>query len=324
MIRKIFLFFKYLFLTALSVGILYAGYYLYFNSDNLVEDANKLLKEKFNITLIKDKNEKNNVQEIIDSGEVKNRDYIDSDFYPYFGLLNEAQKEVYYDIIEGANEYKEYVVPSKKIQVADVKDIYYAVMYDHPEIFWLDSKYAYDYYHDSNEVIKINLKYTSVINNIEENRRRFDAEIDSIVNIAKTYELDYEKEKYVHDALINKITYDEAMKDDQTAFSAMVENKAVCAGYAKSFQLIMTKLGIPTYYLTGAATGDHAWNLVLLEDGYYNIDVTWDDQVDRIIYKYFNVSEPQIKMDHTRRDLSLKIVEANGTKYLNKYSTLGE
>ena len=324
MIRKIFLFFKYLFLTALSVGILYAGYYLYFNSDKLVEDANKFFKEQFDIELVKDKNEKNNVKELVESGEVKNRNYIDSEFYPYFGLLNDVQKEVYYDIIEGANEYKEFITPSKKIQVADVKDIYYAVMYDHPEIFWLNSKYSYDYYHDSNEVIKINLSYTEVINDIENNRRLFDEAINTVVEGAKKYSLDFEKEKYVHDTLANMLEYDDAYKDDQTAFNAMVNHRCVCAGYAKSFQIIMTKLGIPTYYITGEAKGDHAWNLILLEDGYYNVDVTWDDQIDRVIYKYYNVNESQISMDHMRKEFSDKLVKAEGTKYINTYSTIGD
>jgi transglutaminase/protease-like cytokinesis protein 3 len=86
----------------------------------------------------------------------------------------------------------------------------------------------------------------------------------------------------------------------------------------------MTKLGIPTYYITGDANGDHAWNLILLDDGFYNVDLTWDDQVDRIIYKYYNVNEEMITTDHTRRELSTKLVKAEGSKYINKYSTLGE
>ena len=85
----------------------------------------------------------------------------------------------------------------------------------------------------------------------------------------------------------------------------------------------MTKLGIPTYYITGEAKGDHAWILILLEDGYYNVDVTWDDQVDRIIYKYYNVNEEKISVDHTRKELSSMLVKAEGIKYANTYSTLG-
>ncbi len=322
--RKLFNFIKFIILVSLCAGILYGGYYCYNYSDKVLEIVNTFWVDHFDSYLIIDDNEKNNYNELLKSGEVKNRDYIDAEFYPYYALLNESQKEVYYDIIEGANEYKEFIIPSRKIKTEDVKDIYYAVMYDHPEIFWLDSKYSFDYYHDTNEVIKITLSYTSVISDIDHNREIFDEAINSIVDVAKTYELDYEKEKYVHDALINIITYDEAYKEDQSAFNAMINNKAVCAGYAKSFQIIMTKLGIPTYYITGDANGDHAWNLILLDDGFYNVDLTWDDQEDRIIYKYYNVNEEMITTDHTRRELSTKLVKAEGSKYINKYSTLGE
>ncbi len=322
--KKIFQFIKFVLLIAVCTAILYGGYYSYNYSDKLIEMINTFWYDRFDSYLIIDDNEKNNYKELLKSGQVQNRDYIDAEFYPYYALLNESQKEVYYDIIEGANEYKQSIRPSRKIQVDDVKNIYYAVLYDHPELFWLNSKYSYEYYHDTNEVIKINLSYTEVINNIEYNRQIFDEAINSIVDVAKTYSLDYEKEKYVHDTLISMITYDEEYKDDQSAFNAMITHRAVCAGYAKSFQIIMTKLGIPTYYITGEAKGDHAWNLILLDDGYYNVDLTWDDQIDRTIYKYYNVNDTMISKDHTRKELSVYLVSAEGSKYINSYSTLGE
>ena len=46
----------------------------------------------------------------------------------------------------------------------------------------------------------------------------------------------YIKEKYLHDALAGHITYDSAYVWDQGAYTAMVEGRAVCAGYATSFQ----------------------------------------------------------------------------------------
>ena len=322
--KKIFRFIRFIITIVLLGTLVYGIYYTYNYPDKMLESINNFWYEHFDSYLIIDDNEKNNYKELLKSGKVKNRDYIDSEFYPYFALLNESQQQVYYDIIEGANEYKEYITPSRKIQVDDVKDIYYAVMYDHPELFWLNSKYSYDYYHDTNEVIKITMSYTMPVENIPSNRVLFDTEINKIIDVAKTYELDYEKEKYVHDSLVNLITYDETYKDDQSAFNAMINHRAVCAGYAKAFQIIMTKLGVPTYYITGEANGDHAWNLILLDDGYYNVDLTWDDQEDRIIYKYYNVSEEMITKDHSRKELSIRIVKAEGSKYINKYSTLGE
>ena len=47
----------------------------------------------------------------------------------------------------------------------------------------------------------------------------------------------------------------------------------MCAGYARAFQYIMTNLEIPTFYVTGYSNGEHAWNIVNLSDGCYNVDL---------------------------------------------------
>ena len=59
-----------------------------------------------------------------------------------------------------------------------------------------------------------------------------------------------EKEKYVHDTLIEMNKYDENEKLNQSAYSALVKGKTVCAGYSRAFMYIMNKLGIRTYYIT--------------------------------------------------------------------------
>ena len=86
----------------------------------------------------------------------------------------------------------------------------------------------------------------------------------------------------------------------------------------------MTKLGIPTYSITGYSNENHVWNIVELEDGFYNVDLTWDDQYEQRIYKYFNISDEMINEDHKKDDISSKIKYNNGTKYINTYSSLYE
>ena len=80
----------------------------------------------------------------------------------------------------------------------------------------------------------------------------------------------------MHDTLAERITYDLSAEMSQSAYSALVNGRTVCAGYARAFQYIMQRLGIPCYYCTGYAGESHAWNIVGMEDGYYNVDVTWD------------------------------------------------
>ena len=114
--------------------------------------------------------------------------------------------------------------------------------------------------------------------------------------------------------------YDENSEINQTAYSALVLNKTVCAGYAKAFQYIMIELGIPTYYVSGEAQGDHAWNIVKLDDEYYNVDLTWGDQ-EVIIYNFFNVSDEILNKTHTRSEISKLLPICNGKEYSNLEKT---
>ncbi|WP_156009540.1 transglutaminase domain-containing protein [Streptococcus ruminantium] len=104
--------------------------------------------------------------------------------------------------------------------------------------------------------------------------------------IVKNFEglSDVEKAKAAHDWLVNNVDYveREALKD-QTAYSALIEKKTVCAGYAKAFKLLMDKMGILTHTQFGTIVGaragseNHLWNVINLGGEWYHVDATWDD-----------------------------------------------
>lgn len=285
------------------------------------EALNKIDTILYKITgkyYLTDTNEKINKEEII--AIAKNKDYSNSIYYPYYELLNDNQKKVYKDIIYNANNYNTTFKPSAQLNNTELKEVFEAVFYDHPEIFWLDSSY---YVLSIQNIIKI--KFTDIINDIDNAKKQFNNEINKIVTEANKQETDYEKELYVHNTLINLIEYDENEENHQNAYDAIINKKAVCAGYTKLFQIIMIKLRIPTYYITGYSENEtHSWNLIELEDGFYNVDVTWDDHQNKIMYKYFNINDEMINKDHLRRGLSAKLTKLNGKKYINKLSSLYE
>ena len=76
------------------------------------------------------------------------------------------------------------------------------------------------------------------------------------------YYTDYDKEREAHDALIGSVRYDANAPMNQSAYSALVYGRTVCAGYARALQYVLQQLDIPCYYVTGYAGENHAWNIV--------------------------------------------------------------
>ena len=103
---------------------------------------------------------------------------------------------------------------------------------------------------------------------------------------------------------------------NQSAYSALVNGRTVCAGYARAFQYLLQQMDIPCYYCTGYAGEAHAWNIVALDDGYYNVDVTWDDS-DGGRYDYFNKTDTDYADSHIRQELSVYLPPCNGSVYRN-------
>ena len=247
---------------------------------------------------------------------------IDTTYYPYYGFLSSNNKELYKQIYVNVLNMKTVFVPWVEVSVDDAKSVMEAVYNDHPEFFWLNTSYSYKYT-KSGRCVQLILQFNQTTKYMNKSRQKFNASTNKIINGASSLSSDYAKEKYVHDEIIKLASYDKNSVMNQSAYSALVNGSTVCAGYARAFQYIMIKLGIPTYYCTGKRGGDHAWNIFKLDDGYYNVDLTWDDNT-RISYKYFNRTDSEFASTHTRSGDSLKLPACRGIKYsINNQSNTG-
>ncbi len=148
------------------------------------------------------------------------------------------------------------------------------------------------------------MEYNEAADNLEAAQSSFLASAEKILSGARELSDPYEKEKYVHDALLQIADYDMSAGMNQSAYSALVRGKSVCAGYSKAFQYLLQQLGIPCYFCTGYAGGDHAWNIVKLGSTFRNVDVTWDD-TEPATYDYYNKSDEAFAATHARTDLSV-------------------
>lgn len=147
---------------------------------------------------------------------------------------------------------------------------------------------------------------------------------------------DYDKVKTIHDYIIMNVDYDYANylnntipSRSYTALGALKYNYAVCAGYAKVFQLMCQLAGLECTYIVGdTPRGSHAWNQVKIDGKWYNVDTTWDDPVSSDkkfddhkynCYSYFLISDEIMYKDHTPKT---KVEKCSSSLIQKAYETV--
>ncbi len=238
-------------------------------------------------------------------------------YYPYYDFINDNSKELYRQIYANAKiTNSPFKAVNKEISQKELSNAFEALFYDHPELFWLETAYTASY-RKSGDCIKIDLEFNSTADDLDNSKEKFDNAANEILNEAKGLASDFDKEKHVHDALAKRDSYSLSAPLNQSAYSALVNGETVCAGYARAFQYLMQELKVPTYFCAGYAGEAHAWNIIKLDDDYYNLDVTWDDTADEKIcnYDYFNKTDKDFSKDHARRTLSVYLPSCVGVDY---------
>lgn len=181
-----------------------------------------------------------------------------------------------------------------------------------------------NYYEDVNEKGEYfveSVDFTMTYRQSEEEEEKVEdfAETWVMENIDSDME-DLEKIKTIHDFIVKRNSYytgdENEMSDGYSIYSPgsiLFGQGGVCNAYATLFDAMASRAGLTTYYSTGQIKENgqlHIWNMVKLDNDWYNIDLTWDDPVlssdqkilnedDYVSYDYFLVSDDQIKETKT-------------------------
>lgn len=246
-------------------------------------------------------------------GETGENLCFDTKMYPYYGMLSAALQKVYQQIYANAEQVNATFTPVENLTAEQISTVMEALYNDHPELFWLEPSFKASYY-ENGICREITLQFNWTAQRLEDCMQQFTDAANDILYGAINYTEDFEKERYVHDALLGRIEYNAAADVGQSAYSAIVNKETVSAGYARAYQYLMQRLGLPCYYCTGYAGESHAWNIVKLGNAYYNVDVTWDD-ADSNSYDYFNCTDKTFAQNHVRSGLSVYLPACKGTKY---------
>ena len=150
-------------------------------------------------------------------------------------------------------------------------------------------------------------------------------ELDEYLNAVAGVSRDYDKVKVIHDLMCNKIEYSTSMDNgwDQQCVSAMTgDRRTVCSGYAHTFTLLCNAAGLECIRIEGTASQSgmsHAWNKVLIDNVWYNVDVTWDDPdggYPPVRYDYFCISDNTLYQNHTAYKSLVGVIPVSNYDYV--------
>ncbi|MDE6834118.1 MAG: hypothetical protein K2J39_07770 [Ruminococcus sp.] len=226
----------------------------------------------------------------------------DSSARPVYELLTTEEQAIYSALYNGISEKNESVPLPYDITGDTYSKIYCILEKQEGGFFYIDSTY-----YTALKIRNAKIVFREEIGEIDNKINQLESVVENIISEAPAG--DYEKALYIHDKIAKICTYN--IGDDYqysaTVYGCLVDGQANCEGYAKAFNYLARRLDMKCILVTGQTDKgeNHAWNQIMIDGDWYNIDVTWDDMdsVDGIRRVYFLCSDETFNCTHIADNL---------------------
>lgn len=191
-----------------------------------------------------------------------------------------------------------------EIAAEDFTSMYFSILYDHPEYFYIELSYRYSYNVATKMITVVSINYLSSYRTdngfdwaaISADRVTFDAAVAKAMAAVSDEMSDLEKVLAFHEYLGSSVIYDyddmvvNTLPDSAyTAYGALVNGSAVCQGYSLAMELLCSLNHIESMYVSSAEC-NHGWNMIRLDGEWYHLDLTYDDPVYTCSGRYLKYS----------------------------------
>ncbi len=256
--------------------------------------------------------------------------------YYCYNLLEDDSKTVYREILDSLVNWKEREIST--LDADELNTIYNYVMSDHPEIFYTNGvHYTQKSINGVVTAIYVKGQYTMTQDDAAQYQAQLSPAIQTILATVPGYvdgatTDDFTKIKYLYDYIVSNTDYVEGADENQNIISVLLNHRSVCNGYAKTLQYLSQLMGIPAILVSGTAEGGpHAWNAVLMDGAWYQIDVTFGESnvsaqktdLSFINYAYLGLTNREMYVNHTV-DNNIPVPDCTATQdnyfvYTNTY-----
>lgn len=264
------------------------------------------------------------LEEPSESGASSDRYYgDDGDFVsPVYASLTEDEKEVYDKIKTAVSNFRDTVSFSPPISRNTASKIYKLVYSQERGYFWLSNLF----YAPESEISVLRLHYLYEREDAEIKRAELDLAASTVLGELPEDASDFDKVVYFHDKIATGCSFSDTAEHVKSAYGVLVTGLGQCEGYAAAMSALCDKAGIPNYTAFGETKDgvSHAWNKVMLNGSWYNVDCTWDDPIitrndpDFVRHDYLLVKDSEIEgRTHFSDELckGLTSCESDGMNY---------
>ena len=216
----------------------------------------------------------------------------------YYNMMSVEEQWIYRTLYEGFMHYED-SFNVYKCDTGQLAKIYEKVLLDHPELFYIreiviETKCLIEGY-----LIRPTYKFSQ--NEVKDINGAVYGQIRDIL-IQCNGKTEQEKELIIHDFIIRNVTYKDAEDtNSHEMLGVFLYGIGVCEGISKAFKYLCDLVGLKTGIVVGKTKGEavaHAWNMIMLEGNWYNIDVTFNANLStkagEIRYDYYNVADAEL------------------------------
>ncbi len=225
----------------------------------------------------------------------------------YYKRLPKEEQEIYFHIYNALIELKPSCSFTARTDPDRLLRIFEEILFDNPVLYFVEGRLQMQYRGNSWTVFFV---YFFPVDQIKKYNALLKKEALSITQGIEGVQGgdEYQKEKVLHDRLINRIVYDNDYdKNAEIAHSIIgvfVFKKAVCDGISKAMKYLLNRVGIRSIVVDGIGYSgeeeNHAWNIVKINGKAYHLDATWNVRNEiGIRYDYFNLTDEDIRKDHS-------------------------